>query len=57
MPVYVALPTELLRPCAVDMPQVWTNGTLADYVLRLQACIAQNADKLERIKKLQPTIN
>lgn len=54
VPSYVALPTELLRPCTVDMPAVWTNGSLADYVLRLQACLKQDADKLERIKRLQP---
>ena len=54
VPAYVALPTDLLRPCTVDMPAVWTNGTLADYVLRLQACLKQDADKLERIKRLQP---
>lgn len=54
VPSYVALPTELLRPCTVDMPAVWTNGSLADYVLRLQACIRTDTDKLTRIQKLQP---
>lgn len=36
------------------MPSVWTNGSLADYVLRMQSCIQQDTDKLERIKRLQP---
>lgn len=53
-PVYVALPTDLLSPCTVDLPDAWTNGTLADYALRLQACIRVDTDKLKRIQKLQP---
>lgn len=54
VPTYVALPDELVKPCAVSLPNQWTNGALADYVLRLQACLRQDADKLERIKRLQP---
>jgi len=50
----VALPTDLLSPCTVDLPDAWTNGTLADYALRLQACIRVDTDKLKRIQKLQP---
>lgn len=53
-PVYVALPTELLRPCLVDMPSAWTNGTLVEYAIGLQACVAASNDKLTRISKLQP---
>lgn len=55
-PVYVAMPTDLLSPCTVDMPATWTNSTLADYALRLQVCVRVDTDKLERIRKLQPAI-
>ena len=54
VPVYVALPTELLRPCAVDMPVTWTNGALAQYAIDLRACLATTNDRLNRIKGLQP---
>lgn len=53
-PVYIALPKDLLRPCIVDMPGTWTNGTLVEYAIGLQACVAASNDKLTRIKKLQP---
>lgn len=54
VPVYVALPTELLRPCVVDMPATWTNGTLLDYVIQIKACLEESNDKLIRIRGLQP---
>ena len=54
VPSYVALPTELLRPCTVDMPAVWTNGALLDYALQIKACLSASNDKLNRIRGLQP---
>ena len=54
VPVYVALPTELTRPCFVDMPATWTNGTLLDYVIQIKACLEESNDKLIRIRGLQP---
>jgi hypothetical protein len=54
VPSYVALPTDLLRPCAVEMPAVWTNGTLLDYALQIKACLNASNDKLNRIRGLQP---
>ena len=53
-PVYVAMPTDLLSPCTVDMPATWTNGTLIEYALQIKACLAASNDKLIRIRKLQP---
>ena len=53
-PVYIALPTGLTRPCVVDMPATWTNGSLLDYALQLRACLATSNDKLGRIQGLQP---
>ena len=53
-PVYVALPTELLRPCIVDMPATWTNGSLLDYVIQIKACLEESNDKLIRVRELQP---
>jgi hypothetical protein len=54
VPVYVALPTDLLRPCVVDMPATWTNGALVEYAIQLKTCLATANDRLERIKRLQP---
>lgn len=54
VPSYVALPTDLLRPCTVDMPAVWTNGTLVEYALQIKACLNASNDKLNRIRGLQP---
>lgn len=54
VPVYIALPTDLLRPCFVDMPGTWTNGTLVEYAIHLKTCLAASNDKLMRIKALQP---
>lgn len=53
-PVYVALPTELMRPCFVDMPATWTNGALVEYAIRLKTCLSASNDKLARIRGLQP---
>jgi hypothetical protein len=55
VPVYVALPTDLLRPCTVDMPTTWTNGTLLEYALQIKACLEESNDKLIRIRGLQPS--
>lgn len=55
MPSYVALPTELLRPCTVDMPATWTNGTLLEYALQIKACLNASNDKLISIRGLQPS--
>lgn len=54
VPAYVALPTDLLRPCTVDMPATWTNGSLVEYAIRLQSCLAATNDKLAKIRGLQP---
>ena len=54
VPVYVALPTDLLRPCFVDTPATWTNGALVEYAIHLKACLAASNDKLMRIRALQP---
>lgn len=54
VPVYVALPTDLLRPCFVDMPTTWTNGALVEYAMQIKVCLAASNDKLMRISKLQP---
>ena len=54
VPTYIALPTDLLRPCTVDMPQVWTNGSLLDYAIQIKACLDATNDKLIRIRGLQP---
>ena len=54
VPTYIALPTDLLRPCTVDMPATWTNGALLDYALQLKACLDATNDKLNRIRGLQP---
>src|SRR6185312_978189 len=44
VPVYVALPTDLLRPCTVDMPATWTNGSLVEYAIRLKTCLSASND-------------
>ena len=54
VPVYVALPTDLLRPCFVDTPATWTNGALVEYAIQIKVCLAASNDKLMRIRKLQP---
>jgi hypothetical protein len=54
VPVYVALPADLLRPCFVDVPAAWTNGTLVEYAIHLKTCLGASNDKLIRIKALQP---
>lgn len=36
------------------VPAVLTNGTLAEYVVRLQTALRLNIDKLNRISRLQP---
>ena len=54
VPVYVALPTDLLRPCTVDVPAAWTNGALVEYAMQIKACLAASNDKLMRIRRLQP---
>ena len=54
VPVYVALPTDLLHPCFVDVPATWTNGALIEYAIHLKTCLAASNDKLIRIKALQP---
>jgi hypothetical protein len=53
-PVYIALPADLLRPCTVDMPQVWTNGALIEYAIQIKACLNATNDKLIKIRGLQP---
>ena len=54
VPVYIALPTDLLRPCFVDTPAMWTNGALVEYAIQIKVCLAASNDKLMRIKALQP---
>ena len=54
VPAYVALPTDLLRPCTVDAPDIWTNGTLIEYAANIKLCLSASNDKLMRISKLQP---
>lgn len=54
VPSYVALPTDLLRPCFVDTPATWTNGALVEYAIQIKVCLAASNDKLMRIKRLQP---
>lgn len=54
VPVYVALPTELLRPCTVGIPNIWTNGSLIEYTLHIKSCLDETNDKLIRIRGLQP---
>jgi hypothetical protein len=36
------------------VPDVLTNGTLVEYVIRLQTALRLDADKLNRISRLQP---
>ena len=54
VPAYIALPTDLLRPCIVDVPATWTNGSLIDYAIRLKSCLATANDQLTKIRGLQP---
>jgi hypothetical protein len=54
VPVYVALPADLLLPCYVTLPDVLTNGSMAEYAVNLQACVRTDADKLIKIRGLQP---
>lgn len=56
-PVYIALPADLLRPCVVDVPTTWTNGSLAEYAIQLRTCLNVVNDQLSRIQKLQPTVS
>ena len=55
VPSYVALPAELTAPAPwPEAPAVWTNASLAQYVLDLQSALKQDVDKLDKIHALQP---
>lgn len=54
VPVYVALPADLLRPCSVGVPNISTNSSLIEYALHIKLCLNETNDKLIRIRGLQP---
>ena len=55
VPSYTAMPAALTAPVPMPFfPQTLTNGSLADYVLALQAALHQANGQLSKIQSLQP---